>query len=514
MSNIKDDIGYDGKAFTEHNLETMNSLSPSEKGALKNELSAEDWVNIHKYLVSRMTGDQQTIVDSLLNENGRELVDVDLPLSRFNHTKDMLFDMSNASRMNGNRIQEQRNRILTSQKYHPIFDHKATTISNKSWNTDFQLNLFDPYQEYNYLQSVLQARGVIAKMVAEQGLKSYIELSDLDDSLQLATRTIDHTRVLGQCKFDNKCFYGYRFTNIFSDTCGAALFPAYVMDSVFIDCRFNNMSFVNTQFVDCLFIDCTFDACDFQLVTFESCELLNVDFDDLKAHESGRVVFNHCYLHERRESNRLSTEYGQHSIQPWDDPLQIHMDPHCGRNSADSSLMFSGCVGVPTNASFLNMLERDSKGFICYKRIGQTSYPRPDRWVIKNGSFISENMNNDKLEECERGVNVSNFFFAFTQYYESDLWVCRIRFEDAADICVPWGSGGKFRASRVELLHRITTWETQIKIVEREIDKWNKAKLIPRLMDEVETRHDYVCTEFISNPAFKHWSRVNWWFNE
>ena len=119
----------------------------------------------------------------------------------------------------------------------------------------------------------------------------------------------------------------------------------------------------------------------------------------------------------------------------------------------------SGAKGIRTAREFLMALEKDDLGYIVYKRIGATKYIAPAHWEISLNNFICEVVNPLPTLDCACGVNFGTLHWCKTNYTKSDLWECRIRYEDLADVVVPYNTDGKARCSRLELLEIIEKGE-------------------------------------------------------
>ena len=115
----------------------------------------------------------------------------------------------------------------------------------------------------------------------------------------------------------------------------------------------------------------------------------------------------------------------------------------------------SGARGLLSPHEFIATLEKDHLGVIVYKRIGNTEFNNPDHWTITAGAYIDEVCNYDRCATCACGVNVGTKEWCSQHYVRGQLWRCRIRWMDLAAVCVPYGTEGKFRAGRVELLEMI-----------------------------------------------------------
>ena len=123
-----------------------------------------------------------------------------------------------------------------------------------------------------------------------------------------------------------------------------------------------------------------------------------------------------------------------------------------GANLSGADL--SGAKGLLTAAEFLSQFESDELGIIVYKRIGagQTIKNPPEHWQIEAGKFLTETVNSTRTQECGCGVNFGNLEYCQKNHTKADLWKCRIRWIDLADVCVPYHTDRKARCASLELL--------------------------------------------------------------
>ena len=112
----------------------------------------------------------------------------------------------------------------------------------------------------------------------------------------------------------------------------------------------------------------------------------------------------------------------------------------------------SGCLNAPSALIFLSQFEKDDKGLIVYKAVGNTTYSQPAHWVIEPGAFLTEVVNPDRGTHCGSGVNFGTRKFCQDNYAKSTLWRCRINWLDLAGVIVPFNTDGKARCERLELL--------------------------------------------------------------
>ena len=112
----------------------------------------------------------------------------------------------------------------------------------------------------------------------------------------------------------------------------------------------------------------------------------------------------------------------------------------------------SDAKGLLNAAEFLSQFESDELGIIVYKKIGNTTYCAASHWKIEAGEFLTEVVNPNRQNDCGCGVNFATLEWCEREYKNADLWKCRIRFLDLADVVVPFRSDGKARCARLELL--------------------------------------------------------------
>lgn len=124
-------------------------------------------------------------------------------------------------------------------------------------------------------------------------------------------------------------------------------------------------------------------------------------------------------------------------------------------NLSDADL--SAATGVLTGRQWLvDNFEQDGLGLIVFKAIGNTSYAMPEQWEIEPGAFLEEVVNPLPTVACGCGVNFGTLAFIHKEYsHARSVWKCRIRWIDLADVVVPYGTDGKARCGRLELVDKI-----------------------------------------------------------
>jgi hypothetical protein len=123
-----------------------------------------------------------------------------------------------------------------------------------------------------------------------------------------------------------------------------------------------------------------------------------------------------------------------------------------GCNLINSDL--SGAKGIATAKDYLSQFEKDRKGIIVYKAIGNTYQPLPTYWDIKPLSFLEEVVNPSRTVDCGSGVNFATLDWIKKNFEEDEIsiWKCRILWEDLADVVVPYNTDGKARCARLQLI--------------------------------------------------------------
>ena len=118
----------------------------------------------------------------------------------------------------------------------------------------------------------------------------------------------------------------------------------------------------------------------------------------------------------------------------------------------------TGAKGIPNAKEFLEKLDFDKDGVLVYKAIGNTEYLAPSYWKIESGAFLEEVVNPDRGTLCGCGVNFATRDWIDKNYPQhTHVWLCRIHWLDLADVIVPFGTDGKARCARLELVEEVTS---------------------------------------------------------
>ena len=118
-----------------------------------------------------------------------------------------------------------------------------------------------------------------------------------------------------------------------------------------------------------------------------------------------------------------------------------------------SSADLSGVKNLLNPCKWLSdNFEHDDLGYIVYKAFSNTTYDAPKRWKISAGEFIEEVVNPCATTECGCGVNFATLKWVKQNHEKSRIWRCRIRWMDLPGVAVYYGTDGKARCSKLELL--------------------------------------------------------------
>lgn len=122
-------------------------------------------------------------------------------------------------------------------------------------------------------------------------------------------------------------------------------------------------------------------------------------------------------------------------------------------NFNDANL--SGALGLLSPIDFIKKnFETTSEGVIAYKCFGAI-YAPPERWKLEPGSVIAEEVNANRANTCGCGVNVGPYNYVARAYEFMTIWKVLIRWEWLPGVVVPYGSDGKIRCERVQLLEKV-----------------------------------------------------------
>ena len=140
--------------------------------------------------------------------------------------------------------------------------------------------------------------------------------------------------------------------------------------------------------------------------------------------------------------------------------LQRHRKWWTGEDGGEcanlSGADLSGAKGLLDSIDYLKAhFEFTPAGMIAFKTVG-AHYPPNLNWSIKPGSVLSEVVNPDRGTDCGSGVNMATLSWVKRNSPDRDIWKCLVRWEWLVGVVVPFGTDGKVRASRVELVEIVS----------------------------------------------------------
>ena len=113
----------------------------------------------------------------------------------------------------------------------------------------------------------------------------------------------------------------------------------------------------------------------------------------------------------------------------------------------------SGVTGLTDPKKWLfDNFEQKEKGIIVYKAINSNHYSKPAHWNFKIGKFLEEETNFNRTDECGCGVNFGTLEWIYVNIQNPVIWTCVILWEDLCKVCVPYGTSGKARCGRLQLV--------------------------------------------------------------
>ncbi len=181
--------------------------------------------------------------------------------------------------------------------------------------------------------------------------------------------------------------------------------------------------------------------------TFTDC---NFNGADLAFAHCGKAIFTRSTF---RSANLESTRFVNAVLNGVDfrdaDMLNVALDE---ARMFKSNL--SGAKKLPDPVSVIkNIYETTEEGIICYKTFGWF-FDVPSYWNIEEGSIITEVCDPDPAVDCSYGINVVPKWNNIPS--DKIVWKCLIRWEWAVGIVVPYGTSGRIRCSKLELLKRVS----------------------------------------------------------
>ncbi|MDD2956672.1 MAG: pentapeptide repeat-containing protein [Oscillospiraceae bacterium] len=116
-----------------------------------------------------------------------------------------------------------------------------------------------------------------------------------------------------------------------------------------------------------------------------------------------------------------------------------------------SSANLSDATGLISPIDYMRgNFERVDGGYVAYKTFG-AQYRAPEYWGIKPGYVISETVNANRTDPCGCGINVAPLPWV-QSHHKGPIWRVLIRWEWLPGVVVPYGTDGKIRCEKVELM--------------------------------------------------------------
>jgi hypothetical protein len=124
-----------------------------------------------------------------------------------------------------------------------------------------------------------------------------------------------------------------------------------------------------------------------------------------------------------------------------------------GTNLSEASL--TGAVGLIKEIDWLeDHFDKSDEGYICYKSFGE-HYDSPKNWIIEENSIIDEKaLKMDRRVLCAPGINIATKEWC-NENCGKQVWKCILKFEWMDEVCVPYGTDGKFRCSKLLILEKL-----------------------------------------------------------
>lgn len=208
---------------------------------------------------------------------------------------------------------------------------------------------------------------------------------------------------------------------------------------------------------------------DIRLARFKKCTFRNVDFDTRLIETTFKeCAFENCYFRSR-SSPCDYTRFLDCSF--------LKTIPPMGRD-----LDLSGSTGLIDPSDWMeNHFISDKHGYLVFKRIGakgSTEYNAPSNWKIEPGSFISEQANSNRSEDCGCGVNFATAKWILNIHLRATPWLCRIRWRDLPSVVVPYGAEGKARCQTLQVVEPLTAalLAHHVEVERQHITQWRKDR--------------------------------------
>jgi hypothetical protein len=119
------------------------------------------------------------------------------------------------------------------------------------------------------------------------------------------------------------------------------------------------------------------------------------------------------------------------------------------------SANLSSANGLPDSlAWFRANFKKTKDGVVVYKCFNG-SYTSNSSWSIQPGSVLVENCNPNLGDDCGCGINFATREWVEKEYPGKPVWRCLIRWAWLPGVVIPWGTNGKARCSKLQLIREV-----------------------------------------------------------
>ena len=246
-----------------------------------------------------------------------------------------------------------------------------------------------------------------------------------------------------ECNFENFYFYHLKGERLFFEKC------------TFKHCKLAYGILERCNFTDCNFIECDFYSCKMTV-----CHTQNSTFMQTPIISSSFEMCTHCNI-KIDDSLMKALIFKENTLRT----IEINdteLDNICRLQSSCHSL--TGNSIKSANEILNQYFEYTKDGLIAYKTFDMY-FSKPDNWILKPGSIISEHCDSNRTQLCGSGINVAPLTWVrqavinkqnslAEQMITADfsIWQVLIRWEWLAGVVVPYSTDGKIRCERCELV--------------------------------------------------------------
>jgi hypothetical protein len=113
----------------------------------------------------------------------------------------------------------------------------------------------------------------------------------------------------------------------------------------------------------------------------------------------------------------------------------------------------TGCKGLRDQLEWMkDNFEQTTEGFLVFTAIDKTDFPQNPNWEIKSGKTIEDPPHFDRTQPYGAGVNFATFEFINKEFPLTHIWKALIKYEDLANLCVPYNTKGQARCAKLYLI--------------------------------------------------------------